>query len=148
MPRSDFHFIHTLRVRWSEVDMQGVVFNGHHLNYFDVAMTEYMRDLGFPYPQGLIENGTDMYVRKATVEYLDEVRFDDILDICTRVERIGRSSLTFAFEIYREAEDHLLILGQNVYVNVDVSSRTAAQLPAALTDRIVAREKGAVSARP
>jgi len=39
MAREDFSFVHTLRVRWSEVDMQGIVFNGNYLNYFDVAFT-------------------------------------------------------------------------------------------------------------
>ena len=53
MARSDFRFTHSLRVRWSEVDRQGIVFNGNYLNYFDVAMGEYWRALGFPYPAGL-----------------------------------------------------------------------------------------------
>lgn len=146
MARSDFRFVHPLRVRWSEVDLQGVVFNGHYLNYFDVAMTEYMRDLGFPYPQGLIDNGTDLYVRKATVEYLDEVRFDNMLDICTRVSKIGNSSLTFTFEVYRAGEDDLLIHGSNVYVNVEVSTRRSAPLPPGLTGAIARREEAAAPA--
>jgi len=48
MAREDFAFFHTLRVRWSEVDMQSIVFNGHYLNYFDVAFTEYWRHTGLP----------------------------------------------------------------------------------------------------
>ena len=40
MAKQDFSFFHTLRVRWSEVDMQAIVFNGNYLNYFDVAFTE------------------------------------------------------------------------------------------------------------
>lgn len=40
MAREDFSFFHPLRVRWAEVDMQGIVFNGHYLTYFDVAFTE------------------------------------------------------------------------------------------------------------
>jgi acyl-CoA thioesterase FadM len=31
MKRSEFRFAHALRVRWAEVDMQKVVFNGHYL---------------------------------------------------------------------------------------------------------------------
>jgi acyl-CoA thioester hydrolase len=38
--KSDFTFFHRLRVRWSEVDMQKVVFNGNYFNYFDVAVYE------------------------------------------------------------------------------------------------------------
>jgi acyl-CoA thioesterase FadM len=39
MPREDFTCSHRLRVRWSEVDMQKIVFNGNYLNYIDVAVT-------------------------------------------------------------------------------------------------------------
>ena len=41
--KSDFSFFHPLRVRWSEVDMQKVVFNGNYFNYFDVAVYESWR---------------------------------------------------------------------------------------------------------
>ena len=32
-----FKFSHQLRVRWSEVDAQGVVFNPHYLTFADIA---------------------------------------------------------------------------------------------------------------
>ena len=85
MAKSDFHYSHRLRVRWSEVDRQGVVFFGNYLNYFDVAMTEYMRDLDYPYPQGLLARGTDLQVIKAAVQYASAVRFDDLLALHTRL---------------------------------------------------------------
>lgn len=43
MSREKFPCTHTLRVRWSEVDMQKIVFNGHYLDYIDVAVAEYWR---------------------------------------------------------------------------------------------------------
>ena len=61
MARKDFSFVHTLRVRWSEVDMQGIVFNGNYLNYFDVAFTEYWRAIGLPYPEGIAGTGGDLF---------------------------------------------------------------------------------------
>ena len=54
MAKQDFNFFHRLRVRWAEVDRQDIVFNGHYLTYFDLAMTEYLRAMGFPYPAGLL----------------------------------------------------------------------------------------------
>jgi YbgC/YbaW family acyl-CoA thioester hydrolase len=41
MKRSDFRFLHRLRVRWAEIDMQKIVFNGHYLTYLDTAVTAY-----------------------------------------------------------------------------------------------------------
>jgi len=50
MKREDFTFVHSLRVRWAEVDRQDVVFNGHYFLYFDVAVAEYWRAIGFSLP--------------------------------------------------------------------------------------------------
>ncbi len=95
MARGDFTFCHPLRVRWAEVDRQGIVFNGNYLHYFDVGITEYWRAIGCPYPDGLVGQGSDLFVKKATVEYHAPAGYDDVLDVCVRVARIGRSSLQF-----------------------------------------------------
>jgi len=134
MPRTDFVCAPALRVRWAEVDMQKIVFNGHYLTYIDTAIAEYWREIGLPYPAGYVERyGTDIYLRKATLEYLGSARYDDLLTVCCRVARLGRSSMTFAFEIYRDAE--LLISAELIYVNAD-SSMKAAPLPEDLRERV------------
>ena len=66
MARQDFSFFHQLRVRWSEVDMQAIVFNGNYLNYFDVAFTEYWRVTELPDVIAQAASGLEMFARKAT----------------------------------------------------------------------------------
>lgn len=139
MAREDFKFAHRLRVRWAEVDRQGIVFNGHYLTYFDVAITEYYRALGYPYPYGLVQNGTDLYVRKAEIEYEASAEFDDEIDICVRVGRLGRSSFDFHVEIFRG--DRMLVGGKVVYVNADPIARKSAPLPTFLRDAIKGFER-------
>jgi YbgC/YbaW family acyl-CoA thioester hydrolase len=134
MPRTDFVCAPTLRVRWAEVDMQKIVFNGHYLTYIDTAIAEYWREIGLPYPAGYVERyGTDIYLRKATLEYLGSARYDELLTVCCRVAKLGRSSMTFLFEICRDAE--VLISAELVYVNAD-SSMKAALLPDELRERV------------
>ncbi|MFZ6656182.1 acyl-CoA thioesterase [Undibacterium sp. TJN19] len=99
MAKRDFAFFHRLRVRWSEVDMQAIVFNGHYLNYFDVAFTEYWRATGLPNVISQAANGMELFARKATLEYMAPARFDDELDIGVRCASMGRSSLQFLLEI-------------------------------------------------
>jgi acyl-CoA thioester hydrolase len=134
MARRDFRFTHRLRVRWAEVDRQGIVFNGHYLTYFDVGVTEYYRALGLPYPDGIVQHGTDLYVRKAEIEYHASAQYDDEVDICVRVERLGRSSFDFRIEIQRAEE--LLVSGKLVYVNADPVGRKSAPLPDFLREAI------------
>jgi YbgC/YbaW family acyl-CoA thioester hydrolase len=93
MDRSDFSFFHTLRVRWAEVDMQAIVFNGHYLTYFDVAFTEYWRATGLPDVLAQAAAGQELFARKAGIDYLAPARFDDVLDIGVRCASLGRSSL-------------------------------------------------------
>jgi YbgC/YbaW family acyl-CoA thioester hydrolase len=150
MAREDFRFAHPLRVRWAEVDRQGIVFNGHYLAYFDVGVTEYYRALGYPYPDGLAQLGGDLYVKKAEVEYHASAEYDDEIEVAVRVARLGRSSFDFALEIHRG--DALLVSGRLVYVNADPASRKAAPLPEFLRaaikgfERVAPAETGAVSA--
>jgi len=51
-----------LRVRWAEVDPQNIVFNAHYLMYFDVAATEYWREIGCEYPARFLAHGVDTFV--------------------------------------------------------------------------------------
>ena len=139
MAASEFTFSHSLRVRWAEVDRQGIVFNGHYLMYFDVGITEYWRALGYPYPDGLLQHGTDLYVKKASIEYHASAQYDDVLNVMVRVARIGRSSLQFLLEIHRGAEH--LISGEVLYVNADPTTRTSHSVPEFLRQAIVNLER-------
>lgn len=112
---SVFAFTHRLRVRWAEADMQGVVFNGHYLTYFDIGITEYLRE-ACAEEAGLMQAlYANLYVAKSTVNYRDSARFDDWIDILVRTASIGNSSLVVEFAITREQT--LLVDGQSVYVH-------------------------------
>lgn len=140
MTRGDFTFIHSLRVRWAEVDRQNVVFNGHYFLYFDVAIAEYWRAIGFHYPEDLVERfGTDIYAVKASAEYHGSATYDDLIDVACRAARIGRSSLQFVFGIWRGAEH--LTSGELVYVNADPGTRKSAPWPDPLRQAIVNYER-------
>ena len=97
--------------------MQGVVFNGHYLTYFDIGVTEYWRALVKGDLQRLRDIFDRIYVIKATIEFHSPARFDDLLDVCVRTGRLGTSSLSVRFEIQRGTER--LISGENIYVYAD-----------------------------
>ena len=138
--RSDFRFLHRLRVRWAEVDMQRIVFNAHYLMYFDTAMTDYWRALVLPYQETMDHLQGDLYVVKATVEFHASARVDDPIDVALRCSRIGNSSLTFTGAIFR-GEEHL-ISGEIVYVFADPASQTSRPVPQALREVVQGFEAG------
>lgn len=116
--RNAFTFLHPLRVRWAEVDPQGIVFNGHYLTYADVAITEYFRALGVRYPQDLVADGGDFFAVRTLLEYLSPARFDD----------------TLTLGIWRGEE--ALTSGEIVYVHADATTRTSRPLPAWLREKV------------
>ncbi|PTU73071.1 acyl-CoA thioesterase [Pseudomonas mangrovi] len=135
LPRkADFRFSHSLRVRWAEVDPQGIVFNGNYLTYADVGITEYFRALRVAYPEALTEGGCDFYAIKTTLEYKAPAHFDRLLDVAIRVARLGRSSLTFEMTIWDG--ETLLTIGEIVYVHARSEPRSSAPLPDWLRERI------------
>ncbi len=143
MPRGDFACSHRLRVRWAEVNMQRIVFNSHYLTYIDTAIADYWRAIGLPYPEGYVERyGSDVFLRKATVEYLGSAHYDAQLEVLCRASKLGRSSMTFLFEIWRGAGE-LLITAELVYVNADPRSKQAVALPEDLRRRVLGYEKHA-----
>ena len=132
--RSQFSFFHRLRVRWAEVDLQRVVFNGNYLLYFDVAFTEYWRHTRLPDPLAQQAAGAELFVRKAQIEYHGSAGFDDEIDIGVRCARLGRSSMTMALAIFR-GDEHL-IDGELVYVYADAHEKKSVAIPAAWRARI------------
>ena len=141
MQRSDFRCFHRLRVRWAEVDMQKIVFNGHYLMYIDTAMSDYWRGLALPYEASMQTLGGEMYVKKATLEYHASARLDDTLDVGLRCARVGNSSSLFEAGIF--SGDQLLVSGELVYVFADPATQTSRPVPPALRAIFESFEAGA-----
>jgi YbgC/YbaW family acyl-CoA thioester hydrolase len=138
MKRTDFRFFDRLRVRWVEVDLQQIVFNGHYLMYFDTAIASYWRAMAMPYHETMAQLGGDLYVRTATLDYRGSARYDDRLDIGLRCERIGNSSILFVAAAFRS--EAALVTGELVYVFADPATQTALPVPQPLRSVLQALE--------
>ena len=126
----DFRCSVRLRVRWSEIDAQKIVFNAHYLTYADCAVTEYWRALALPYEASMQALGGDVYLKKASVQYHASAQLDDVLDVGMRCARIGTSSMVFDCGIFRARER--LASVELVYVFADPATQTKRAVPPAL----------------
>ena len=132
MPRSDFKFHATVRVRWMECDAQGIVFNGAYLGYLEVAQAEYFRNLGFSIYRIAQRGYFDSAVVKTTLEFKAPARVDDILELHTQVARIGNTSLTLQMEIYRPDSDQQLSAIEAIYVGFHADTLQTWPVPDAI----------------
>jgi acyl-CoA thioester hydrolase len=119
-------FRHRLRVRFSECDLQGVVFNAHYLSYFDIVITELWREAVGGW-QKMVEDGADLVVAEARVRYLAPARFDDELDLGAQVARLGNTALTTRMTVERDGS--LLAEGELRHVCIDPATGAKQPIP-------------------
>ena len=140
MKRTDFRHLESLRVRWAEIDAQGIVFNGHYLTYLDTAISGYWRALAIPYHDTMKSLGGDLYVRRATLDYRGSARYDDRLDIGIRVREFGNSSMMVDAAVFHG--EQMLVQAEMIYVFADPATQTPLRLPDTLRQVIHDFEAG------
>jgi acyl-CoA thioester hydrolase len=88
-------FTHRVRVRYAEIDGQGVVFNAHWLTYFDDSCTRFMESLGFG-PEFWTKE-FDVMLVKAVVEWQGPAHFDEWVTIDVTPARLGGKSFDLRY---------------------------------------------------
>jgi acyl-CoA thioester hydrolase len=134
-----YKFYHPLRVRYVETDAQQRVFFSNYLVYFDIAMAEYLRTLGYSYPD-MVASGVDMFYIEASCHYEGPARFDDLLHVHTRIGHVGNTSFSFEFAIHKQPADELIATGKIVAVAVDARTEKPIRVPHELREAVAGFE--------
>lgn len=127
MARADFRFCYRLRVRWGEVDPQGIVFNARYLDYADIALTEYWREARAAGIFG--EERLETHAARAEIDYRKPILADEEIDLLARTARTGRTSFVLLVEIHGAGADDLRADIAVTSVNVDLSDHRPRPLP-------------------
>lgn len=139
-PREGFRLITPVRVRYAEADMQGIVFNANYLAFADIGVTEYFRALvgakGNEDSLGKFMElfGGDNWVRHAEVEFLAPAKADDLIDVCLRITRFGRTSYSAVAHIVRD--DILLNVVKLTYVWFDPATEEVTPVAQSFIDAV------------
>lgn len=128
-----------LRVRYAECDMQGRVFNGHYLTWTDMAHTEALRELFGGY-RTLLDQGVDLVVVAAELQFRRPAHFDDEVLIEVFLEPPGTTSLRSRFTVGRAGE--LLAEAVLTHVCVDAADYRKRPWPDWFRDRLAAGPAG------
>ncbi|WP_423798714.1 acyl-CoA thioesterase [Neobacillus sp. SAB-20_R2A] len=136
---NDFRFSHRLKVRYSEIDGQKIVFNAHYMTYIDVAVTEYFHEglkLDFE------EADFDFVLAKSTLEFKKSAELNDWLNIWCKISKVGNTSMTMNCMITRDGETDPILLAEIIYVSYDANTKTTRPVPALVRNRIEEFENG------
>src|SRR5207247_6035198 len=82
----------------------------------------------------------DLVLRALNIEYHAPAQFDDLLEVFIRVQRIGRTSMTFESQVFRIDDDVLMATVNQTVVLVDLEERKACPIPHELREEIRAFE--------
>jgi acyl-CoA thioester hydrolase len=117
---------HSLRVRYSECDLQGHVFNANYFSYFDIALTELWRVAAGGYEE-MLDSGVDLVVVEATARFRAPARFADELVVELTVSHLGTTSMRTELRVLRD--DVPLVEGQMVHVFIQRATTTKVPIP-------------------
>lgn len=95
-----------IRVRYAETDQMGYCYYGNYANYFEVARVEALRERGVRYKE-MEENGILLPVKKFEIAYHQPAKYDDLLEIRTRIVQLEGVRIAFEYKTYNEIGDFL-----------------------------------------
>lgn len=117
------------RVRYFEVDQQGVVFNMWYLGYFDEAMAKYLEEGGVPYAE-MLESGHDVQLVHTEIDWTSSLRWEDEATVEVSLVSTGTTSFTLQFDV--TAGGPLIARGRTVYVVVATDGSGKRPIPSPL----------------
>ena len=88
-------FVNRIRVRYAEIDGQGVVFNAHWLTYCDDSCTRFMESLGLG--EDFWVQQWDVMLVKAVLEWQGPARFDEWIEVAVAPTRLGTKSFDLRY---------------------------------------------------
>ncbi len=113
-------YTHTMRSRYSETDQMGYVYYGRYLEYFEVARTEMIRNLGVPYSR-MEQDGVMLPVVYSQIEYKRPVYYDEEMEIEVSVfdKPLVKLETFYKIKTYRHDVPHVLGQVNLCFVNVE-----------------------------
>ncbi len=115
-----------IRVRYSDTDKMGFVYNGNYLAFFEIGRTETMRHYGLPYTV-FEEYGFFLPVVEAHVRYKTPSYYDDTLRIATVMKPEMKATVRFDYNIFRG--DTTIAEGYTVHTFMNAVTRKPVRPP-------------------
>ena len=127
-------YISKLKIRYSEVDRQNIVYNSHYLTYYDISLSE-MLDSLFDQEEYIKKTNNEFHTVAVQLNFKNPARLNDEISIYTAIKKIGNSSITFTQEIYRDGSDELINEAEIIWVNTNQDEMKPASIPEDLKNK-------------
>ena len=94
----------TRRIEFGDTDMAGIVHFANFFRFMEAAECEFLRSRGLSVKMDWQGQAIGFPRVSASCDYVKPARFEEVLDVAVRIDRIGKKSVTYAFEFSRGGE--------------------------------------------
>jgi len=127
-------FRHRLDVRFRDCDPMGHVNNAVYLTYLEQARFAHWRAVWGHNFEGLPDGTPGVILARAEIDYRIPARYGDVLEVRIGLERIGRTSFTYVYDVVDQREQ-IVANARTVQVMYDYGIGA----PAPLSDELKSR---------
>lgn len=106
------------KIRYSDCDPQGIVFNGNYARYWDDALTDWFEEMGFG-GEELGGIGTDVVTARLEIDFKAAATLGDVVETSLDVEKFGSTSMTVSVTTRRLSDHQIVVEGRAIYVFVN-----------------------------
>jgi acyl-CoA thioester hydrolase len=100
-----------IRVSYADTDQMDVVYYANYFVWFERGRIEYLRALGLSYKE-MEKQNLILPVMEASCSYKAPAHFDDLVVIKTIIKELGKSSISFIYEVLNKESNQLLATGE------------------------------------
>ena len=121
-----------IRVYYEDTDLAGIVYYANYLKFIERGRSEWVRGCGVDQGRLKAEGGIVFAVRRVEADYLRPARFDDLLTVTTRLEKLGGARIDLDQAVLRGTETLFTARVQLVCLAGDQATRIPAAVRQAL----------------
>lgn len=123
-----------IRVRYGETDQMGIVYYGNYPSYFEVARTEWLRNLGVTY-KNMEQNGIKLPVISLNVQYIKPAKYDDVLTVHVTLKKRPMVKIEFDYEITNQNREKIST-GKTTLAFIDSRTNKPIKCPDYILDKL------------
>ncbi len=128
------NFSTNVRVRYGETDQMGVVYHGNYASYFEIARTEWLRNLGVTYKE-LENKGIMLPVISLFFNFIKSAKYDDVLTIIVILKKKPLVKIEFDYEIYNQKKEKIST-GNSVLAFMDMKTNKPLRCPNYILEKL------------
>jgi 4-hydroxybenzoyl-CoA thioesterase len=119
-----------LLVRFGDVDKAGIVYYPRIFHYLHIAQEDFFAGCaGIAYHRLIEEERLGFPTVSDSTDFIKPIKYGDALDIIIFISRVGETSATFEFRVYRQSSGELLVRSSQAKVAVNMDTWEKALIP-------------------